>query len=75
MFSSNYRFYDRDNGVKRLTIVVDNPPTIAKLLFPPLDQRLADVSLVHFGVANERHHTAFRAMFHPAMRLDVVLDQ
>src|SRR6185295_8958211 len=59
--------------IEALTVVVDDPPTIAQSLFPPFQQRLENIAFVEFGIADERDHAAFRPVEAPTMRADVIL--
>ncbi len=63
------------HGIEALAVVIDDPPGVAQAVLPALQQRLEDVALVHLGVADQRDHPALGAIFHPAMRGDVVLHQ
>ncbi len=64
-----------NDRIEALAVVVDDPPGVAQPVLPALQQRLEDVALVHFGVADQRDHPPLRAIVQPAMRLDVVLHQ
>ena len=55
-----------NDGVKRLPVIVDDPPAIAQPVLPALDQGLVDIAFVHLGIADERDHAALRTVLHPA---------
>ncbi len=61
--------------VEALPVVVDDPPSIAEPLLPPLKERLEDIALVELRVADERDHPPFRLRPAPAVRLHVVLHE
>src|SRR6185312_3444854 len=63
------------HAVEALAVVVDDPPGIAQVVFPPLEQALIDVALVELGVADERHHAALGDILAcPALGADIILD-
>ena len=62
-----------DDAIERLTIVVDDPPGVAQVVLPALLQRLVDIALVEFGVADQRHHAAGLEILTPILGGDVVL--
>ena len=46
------------HAVEALAIVVDHPPQVPDVVLPAFEQRLEDVALVEFGVADQRHHAS-----------------
>jgi hypothetical protein len=63
------------HGIQALTVVIDHPPGVAQAVLPALQQRLEDIALVQFGIADQRDHPPLGAVLHPAVRLDVILHQ
>ncbi len=62
--------------VEALAVVVDDPPEIADVVLPALEQGLVDVALVELGVADNGHHPARRRVVgHQPVQTDVVLGQ
>ena len=59
--------------VEALAVVVDDPPAIAQVLLPAVQQRLEDIALVELGIADERDHAAFRLVLGHTMRAHIVL--
>ena len=45
-----------DHAIKRLPVIIDDPPAIPKPVFPAFLQALEDVAFVEFGVADQRDH-------------------
>ena len=64
-----------DHRIEALPVVVDDPPAVAQALLPAFQYRLEDVSLIEFGIADQRDHAAFRPIDTPAVRAHVVLHQ
>ena len=63
-----------DHRVEALAVVVDDPPAIAQALLPAFEHRLEDIAFVHLGVADQRHHAAFRLVGRE-VRAHVILHQ
>ena len=42
-----------DDGIEGLAVVVDDPPDVANVVFPALEQGFVDVAFVEFGVAGD----------------------
>src|SRR5262249_44425428 len=64
-----------NNSIEALAIVVDDPPAIAKTLFPAFEQCLENISFVQFCVAHQRHHAALGPVKAPPVGAHVVLRQ
>ena len=47
-----------NHAVEALAIVVDDPPAVPKVVFPTFPKRFVDAALIHFGVADQGHHSA-----------------
>ena len=63
-----------DHAIQTLAVVVDHPPDMAQIVFPTLQQRLVNIALVQFGVANQRDHAAQRGGA-PAVAVQVILNK
>ena len=61
------------DAVQRLAVIVDDPPSVAQIVFPAFLQTFVDIALVQFGIANQRHHAAQGQALPPSFRRDVVL--
>ena len=64
-----------DHTVQALAVIVDDPPEVADIVLPALQQRLEDVALVELGIAHDRDHAAGRALLgRQLVEAHVVLD-
>ena len=62
------------HGVQALPVVVDDPPDVAQVVLPSLEQGLVDVALVELGVADQRDHAPLgQVLGRPALEPHVVL--
>ena len=64
--------------VQALSVVVDDPPAVAKAVFPTFEKGLKNVALIHLGIADKGDHTAFRPPvlgLSPSLGPDVILNQ
>ena len=52
----------RHDAVQRLTVVVDDPPDVADVVLPALQECFEDVAFVEFGIADHRDHPAGRSI-------------
>ena len=64
----------RDHRIEALAVVVDDPPEIAHVVLPALQQGLEDIALVELGIAHERDHPPLPALEQPAAG-EIVLRQ
>ena len=46
------------DAIQALSVVVDDPPAIAKAVLPTLPKSFVHVAFVHFRITDERHHAA-----------------
>ena len=61
--------------VEALAVVVDDPPRVAKALFPALQQGLEDVALVHLRIAEKRDHASLGKVGRPIMGFHIILNE
>ena len=61
--------------VEALPVVVDDPPHVAHVVLPRLDERLEDVPFVELGVAGQGDHPALVARRAETLQAHVVLDE
>ncbi len=64
-----------DHRIEGLAVVVDDPPEVAEIVLPALEQRLEHVALVELGVADQRDHAATLARRSPFTGLHIILDE
>ena len=65
----------RDHTVEALAVIVDDPPEVADIVLPALQQRLEDIALVELGIAHDGDHAAGRAFLRRELvEAHVVLD-
>ena len=67
-----------NNRVQALAVVVDDPPAVAKAMFPAFEKGLKNVALIHLGIADKGDHTAFRPPvlgLSPSLGPDIILNQ
>ena len=65
----------RRRRVEALAVVVDDPPGVAQVVLGAFDDRLVDVALIQFGVAEQRDHPPLTLGRQPVAGLQIVLHQ
>ena len=61
------------DSIEALTVIIDDPPSVAKPMLPAFEQRFKNIAFVHLGVAEKRDHPPFRLVYAEPLGTEVIL--
>src|SRR5690606_16737733 len=62
------------NAIKRLAIIINNPPAVAQVIFPAFLQGFINITFVKLRITDKSNHAAGIEVFSPLLIQDKVLN-